>query len=130
MKMIPEWLLLAAVQILSFLLLADSGWMLGNAFYGRLRGGAGDGMAFYFAHHLFVGLAIAHSLILWRWPSHRVLVPSALLCSALFGLYFAPVWASHPYRSLMMMGLGTLCFGLPLLVRHWGMARSARALRP
>lgn len=113
---VAGWLRLSALQILPFLLLAHIGWALGNALHGSLRGGIGAGMLFYFAHPLFAVLALLHGVSLWRWPAGRLPVVSALLCTVLFTLYFAPVWSSHPYRSLLLIGVGALCFSLPLLI--------------
>lgn len=114
MKIFLRLMFMSSVQIVFFILLATYFWNLGNSYHGELRGGISDGMAFYYSHHLFTILALANSANHLTAPSKKRIKIGTLACIGLFILYFSTSYSRHPYRSILIVALGTLCLSLPL----------------
>ncbi len=108
--------LLAGVQILLALMLYRSAIGAYRQMFGGIRRDISYGLQLQHSLYLFGALAVCNAVWLLSCRSRRSGLIGFGVCLLLWATFWANAFASMPYRSLLVVGIGTLVLAIPLLV--------------
>lgn len=117
--MIPRLLavaLLAGVQILLAFVLYHSAFETYRQMFGSVRRDISYGLQLNHSLYLFGALALGNAAWMLGCRSRRSGLIGFGSCMLLWTAFWANAFASMPYRSLLVVGGGTLVLAMPLLV--------------
>ncbi|WP_179528264.1 hypothetical protein L0Y47_07750 [Ectopseudomonas composti] len=108
--------LLAGVQILLAFVLYHSAFEAYRRMFGSVRRDISYGLQLNHSLYLFGALALGNAAWLLSCRSRRSGLIGFGICLLLWTAFWANAFASMPYRSLLVVGVGTLVLTMPLLV--------------
>ncbi|MBJ7547372.1 hypothetical protein JHC42_11030 [Pseudomonas sp. OA3] len=108
--------LLAGVQTLLALMLYRSAIEAYRQMFGGIRRDISYGLQLQHSLYLFGALAVCNAVWLLSCRSRRSGLIGFGVCLLLWATFWANAFASMPYRSLLVVGIGTLVLAIPLLV--------------
>ncbi|UFQ96500.1 hypothetical protein [Pseudomonas wenzhouensis] len=85
--------------------------------FGGVRRDIAYGLQLEHALYLFGVLAVGNAIWLLSCRSRRSGLIGCGLCVLIWAAFWANAFASMPYRSLLVVGIGTLVLAMPLLLR-------------
>lgn len=108
--------LLASVQILLAFVLYHSAFEAYRQMFGSVRRDISYGLQLNHSLYLFGALALCNAVWLLSCRSRRSGLIGFGVCLLLWTAFWANAFVSMPYRSLLVVGVGTLVLAMPLLV--------------
>lgn len=130
LKRLAAMVVLAASQMLLALLLYRSAFEAYRQMVGGIRRDISYGLQLHHSLYLFGALALFNAIWQTSCRSRRSGVIGACACMLLWTLFWANAFASMPYRSLLVVGIGTLVLALPALVLPFRFTRPGSVAVP
>jgi hypothetical protein len=109
-------ILLAAAQMLLALVLYSAAFAAYRHLFGGIRRDVSYGLQLNHSLYLFGALALGNAAWLLSCSSRRSGLIGVGICLLLWTAFWANAFVSLPYRSLLVVGIGTLVLAMPLLV--------------